>query len=82
MKKLVVVGNSNMDTVIRVSHLPAAGETILLRSVESYYGGKYENQAVSIARLGGNVSMIGCVGRSRVNFWAVLGYVYLSPMVC
>ena len=62
MKKLVVIGSSNVDVVIRVPHIPAAGETILARDVQLCYGGKGANQAAAIARLGGDITMIGCVG--------------------
>lgn len=62
MRKLVVIGSSNMDTVIRVPHIPTAGETLLARSVDFCYGGKGANQAAAIAKLGGNVAMIGCLG--------------------
>ena len=29
MKKIIVIGSSNIDMVVRTSHLPAPGETIL-----------------------------------------------------
>jgi len=63
MKKVVVVGSSNVDTVIRVPHIPAEGETLLARSVEICFGGKGANQAAAVAKLGGNVSVIACVGQ-------------------
>ena len=55
MKKIIVIGSSNVDMVVRTSHLPAPGETIL--GVEFYMnqGGKGANQAVAIKRLGGNL---------------------------
>ena len=62
MKKIVVIGSSNMDVVIRVPHIPAPGETILATGLQYFPGGKGANQAVALARLGANVHMIGCVG--------------------
>lgn len=62
MKKIVVVGSLNRDTVLQVPRIPAPGETILCDQREYHNGGKGGNQAAAIARLGGNVSMIGCVG--------------------
>ena len=62
MKKLVVIGSSNVDTVIRVPHIPAPGETLLSKSLDLCYGGKGANQAAAIARLGGDITMIACVG--------------------
>ncbi len=59
---IVVLGSLNMDIVLRVPQAPAAGETLLGRSIAHIPGGKGANQAVSCAREGGRVSMIGCVG--------------------
>lgn len=60
--RIVVLGSLNMDLVLRVPHAPAAGETLLGHSIATIPGGKGANQAVSCAREGGRVSMIGCVG--------------------
>ncbi len=59
---IVVLGSLNMDLVLRVAHAPAAGETLLGRSIATIPGGKGANQAVSCAREGARVRMIGCVG--------------------
>ncbi|TJY42900.1 ribokinase [Cohnella pontilimi] len=63
MAKIVVVGSINMDVVIRVPHIPVEGETLLAVSVANYGGGKGANQAVAVGRLGGDVSMIGRLGK-------------------
>jgi len=60
--RIVVFGSLNMDLVVRVPHAPAAGETLLGHSIADIPGGKGANQAVSCARQGGSVRMIGCVG--------------------
>jgi ribokinase len=60
--RIVVLGSLNMDIVLRVPHAPAAGETLLGHSIAHIPGGKGANQAVSCAREGGHVGMIGCVG--------------------
>ncbi len=62
MGKIVVVGSLNRDIVMQVPHIPEPGETILCSSIDYFNGGKGANQATAIARLGGTVSMIGCVG--------------------
>ena len=62
MENIVVVGSLNMDLVVRVTHMPDAGETIFGHDFIEAPGGKGANQAVAAARLGGRVTMIGRVG--------------------
>jgi ribokinase len=62
MSKILVVGSINMDLVTRVSKTPKIGETIFGSDFKQIPGGKGANQAVSMARLGADVSMIGMVG--------------------
>ncbi|MBM7646640.1 ribokinase [Scopulibacillus daqui] len=60
--KITVIGSINMDLVTEADRRPEAGETTLGRQFSTIPGGKGANQAVSAARLGGKVTMIGCVG--------------------
>jgi ribokinase len=60
--KITVVGSLNMDLVVTTPKVPVMGETILGSGFMTAPGGKGANQAVAAARLGGEVSMIGCVG--------------------
>ena len=55
---ILVVGSSNTDMVIKAGHLPRPGETVLGGTFFMNPGGKGANQAVSIARLGGQVTFI------------------------
>jgi len=57
-KKILVVGSSNTDMVIKAGHLPRPGETVLGGTFLMNPGGKGANQAVSAARLGGQVTFI------------------------
>ncbi len=59
---MVVVGSINADQVVGVSHLPRAGETVGDATIEIRPGGKGANQAVSAARCGARVAMVGRVG--------------------
>ncbi len=61
-KKIIVVGSSNMDMVVKTEHIPAPGETVLSGSFFMNPGGKGANQAVAIARLGGEVVFISKLG--------------------
>ena len=60
--RIVVVGSCNMDLVVRVPRLPLPGETLAGTDFKCLPGGKGANQAVAAARLGGKVSLVGCVG--------------------
>ncbi|HJR29005.1 MAG TPA: ribokinase [Pseudomonas sp.] len=60
--KVVVIGSLNMDLVTRAPRLPRGGETLIGKSFATVSGGKGANQAVAAARLGAQVSMVGCVG--------------------
>lgn len=60
---IVVIGSLNMDMVTKSSRFPIKGETIAGESFQQLPGGKGANQAVAAARLGGQVTMIGAVGR-------------------
>ncbi len=63
MANILVVGSINMDLVVRVPHSPVPGETVLGGDFETFPGGKGANQAVAAARMGGNVTMVGRVGK-------------------
>lgn len=51
-----------MDLVTSVKKVPIAGETVMGEAFATMPGGKGANQAVAAARLGAEVSMIGCLG--------------------
>ncbi len=51
-----------MDLVVKTERSPVPGETIAGQEFAMIPGGKGANQAVAAARLGSEVSMIGCVG--------------------
>ncbi|PAB60499.1 ribokinase [Anaeromicrobium sediminis] len=65
MSKLVVLGSLNMDLVCTVKNMPKPGETLLGRDFSKIPGGKGANQVCAMARLGGQVSMIGAVGKDE-----------------
>jgi len=60
--KIVVVGSTNMDMVVKTGHIPKPGETVLGGTFFMNPGGKGANQAVAIARLGGDVTFISKIG--------------------
>ena len=73
--KIVVVGSSNTDMVVRLRRLPAPGETLFGETFAMLPGGKGANQAVAASRAGGRVSFIGRVGRDDLGDRALSGLV-------
>lgn len=63
MARVLVVGSSNTDLVVRASRIPSPGETVLGEDLFITPGGKGANQAVAAARLGAEVRMIARIGR-------------------
>ncbi len=61
-KKIVVVGSSNTDLTVKVDHFPLPGETLIGDNFITAQGGKGANQAVAVARLGGDASFVCCLG--------------------
>jgi ribokinase len=62
MSRIIVIGSSNTDMVIKVRKHPLPGETILGGNFFMNPGGKGANQAVAAARLGGNVTFVTKTG--------------------
>lgn len=50
---IFVAGSANLDFVVRATHIPAPGETVLGRAFQTFPGGKGANQAIACARAGG-----------------------------
>lgn len=74
MNKIVVLGSSNTDLVVRTDRMPLPGETLLGDRFMMTAGGKGANQAVAVARLGDGVTFIAKVGRDMFGDNAVTGY--------
>lgn len=62
MKNIVVIGSSNTDMVVKTSHIPIGGETVLGGDFFMNAGGKGANQAVAAARYGNRVVFIAKIG--------------------
>lgn len=61
--RIVVIGSTNTDMVIKAHHLPTPGETILGGDFFMNPGGKGANQVVAVTRLGGNATFIAKIGK-------------------
>lgn len=61
---ILVAGSANLDFVVRASHIPGPGETVLGQNFKTFPGGKGANQAVACAKAGGaNTHMLLSVGQ-------------------
>lgn len=72
--RLVVVGSSNTDMIVRVDHLPRPGETVLGGRFCMAAGGKGANQAVAAARAGARVVFVSRLGRDAFGDQALAGF--------
>jgi len=62
LKKILVLGNSNVDFILKIPRFHYPGETILAGSRITAFGGKGANQAITAKRLGGNVLFMTKLG--------------------
>ncbi|MTI67349.1 MAG: ribokinase [Firmicutes bacterium] len=62
---ITVIGSLNMDLVTTTEKTPRVGETLIGKDFKSIPGGKGANQADAIAKLDGDVVMIGKVGNDE-----------------
>lgn len=72
--KIVVVGSSNTDMIVKSPHIPAPGETVLGGIFATAAGGKGANQAVAAARAGGEVVFVARVGDDMFGAQAIAGF--------
>jgi ribokinase len=73
--RIVVIGSSNTDMIIRLDRIPRPGETILGGEFATAAGGKGANQAVAAARAGGDVAFVARVGQDMFGEQALAGFV-------
>ena len=73
-QKIIVVGSSNTDMVLKSNHLPLPGETVIGGRFTMNPGGKGANQAVVASRLGGHVIFIARVGNDLFGEQAIKGF--------
>jgi ribokinase len=71
--RLLVLGSSNTDMVVRLERIPRPGETVLGGEFVTAAGGKGANQAVAAARAGGRVVFLARVGADGFGREALRG---------
>jgi ribokinase len=72
--RIVVVGSSNTDMVVKGRRLPGPGETVKGGQFVMAAGGKGANQAVAAARLGAQVTLVAKVGTDVFGDQSIAGY--------
>ena len=88
--KIIGPGSLNVDVTGYASRLPAAGETLIGRTIQFSPGGKGNNQMTAAHRAGAEVTILGCrgcdtLGQIMAAHYAAEGmsekYVEVSPEV-
>lgn len=72
--RIVVVGSSNTDMVVKAERIPVPGETVTGGQFVMAAGGKGANQAVAAARLGAEVTFVAKLGEDMFGDQAVDNY--------
>ncbi|MBM4031563.1 MAG: ribokinase [Planctomycetes bacterium] len=72
--RVVVVGSSNTDMVIRSPRLPRPGESVVAGQFYMAAGGKGANQAVAAARAGARVTFVARLGTDVFGDQAIAGF--------
>lgn len=69
--KIFIFGSVNVDVSARMASLPRSGQTVNATGYGIGLGGKGANQAVAVAKLGGEVCFVGAVGNDAFGELAV-----------
>ena len=65
IKKILVLGSSNVDLILKIPRFHNPGETIQCENLITVFGGKGANQAMASKRLGGEVVFITKLGNDH-----------------
>ena len=71
MKKILVIGSTNIDFTVNVPAFPREGETVMGEGFQKIPGGKGANQAYACGKLGGQTAFISAVGDDGLGDMAV-----------
>ena len=63
--KILVLGSSNMDLILRIPRFHCPGETIIGENLITAFGGKGANQAIASKRLGAEVTFLTKLGNDQ-----------------
>ena len=71
---IMVIGSANTDLIIQVDTLPKPGQTVLGGKFVTASGGKGGNQAIAVARLGGEIIFLASIGRDNFGDALIQNY--------
>lgn len=74
MNKIVIIGSANTDLCVRTPKIPCPGETVMGDDFRIVSGGKGANQAVAVARLGGDAHFVARVGKDMFGDRLIANY--------
>ena len=63
--KILILGSSNIDLILKIPRFHQPGETIAADDLVTAFGGKGANQAVAAKRLGGKVAFVTKLGNDH-----------------
>ena len=72
-ERIIVIGSTNVDMVVKTDKHPLPGETRLGGIFFMNAGGKGANQAVAAARMGANVTFVTKVGNDIFGEQSIAG---------
>lgn len=73
--RILVVGSSNTDMIIKSGRIPRPGETVTGGVYTTAAGGKGANQAVAASRAGAQVTLVARIGQDDLGANALQGFV-------
>ncbi|MDR2949489.1 MAG: ribokinase [Prevotella sp.] len=72
--KIIVIGSSNTDMVVKSDRIPSSGETVLGGEFMMTAGGKGANQAVAVVKMNGDLTFVAKVGKDIFGEKAIQNY--------
>lgn len=73
-EKVLVVGSSNTDVILRIPRYPVQGESLVMSQREQALGGKGSNRAVALTRLGGDLDFCCKLGNDDAGQFILNAY--------
>lgn len=73
-EKVLVVGSSNTDVILRIPRYPLQGESLVVYKREQALGGKGSNRAVALTRLGADLDFCCKLGKDASGEFILKAY--------